>query len=107
MAITDVPARLVLHPEGREIMAQIARECVAVGRAEGADLDDSVVEKITDASNLRDPEAINSLHADRRAGRPMEIQARNGVIVERGKKHGIATPYNAMVVSLLKIAQEV
>jgi ketopantoate reductase len=33
----------------------------------------------------------------------MEIDLRNGVIVERGKRHGIPTPYNGMAVALLKI----
>jgi 2-dehydropantoate 2-reductase len=33
----------------------------------------------------------------------MEIDLRNGIIVELGKKHGIPTPYNDMAVSLLKI----
>jgi 2-dehydropantoate 2-reductase len=32
----------------------------------------------------------------------MEIDARNGVIVRMGKKHGIPTPANAMTVALLR-----
>jgi 2-dehydropantoate 2-reductase len=31
----------------------------------------------------------------------MEIDARNGVIVRKGEKHGIRTPANKMVVALL------
>ena len=49
-------------------------------------------------------DGINSLHADRLAGRPMEIDARNGVIVRKGAAYGIATPVNAMVVALLEAA---
>ncbi len=44
---------------------------------------------------------MNSIHADRAAGRPMELDARNGVIVRLGRRHGIATPYNDMAVALL------
>jgi len=44
--------------------------------------------------------------ADRRAGRPMEIDARNGVIVRLGRKHGIAAPMNSLMVALLEAAQE-
>jgi len=47
----------------------------------------------------------NSMLADRRAGRPMEIDARNDVIVRLGRKHGIATPMNALLVALLEAAQ--
>ena len=45
-----------------------------------------------------------SLHADRLAGNPMEIDARNGVIVRLGAKHGIATPMNRTLVTLLGAA---
>jgi 2-dehydropantoate 2-reductase len=32
----------------------------------------------------------------------MEIDARNGAIVRKGKKHGIPTPMNRMAVALLQ-----
>jgi 2-dehydropantoate 2-reductase len=44
--------------------------------------------------------------ADRRAGKPMEYDARNGVIVRLGRKHGIASPMNSLMVSLLEAAQQ-
>jgi 2-dehydropantoate 2-reductase len=50
-------------------------------------------------------DAENSMVADRRAGRPMEIEARNGVIVRLGKAHGIETPMNALMVALLESVQ--
>jgi 2-dehydropantoate 2-reductase len=43
--------------------------------------------------------------ADRLAGRPMEYDARNGVIVRRGARHGVAAPMNALMVALLEAAQ--
>jgi 2-dehydropantoate 2-reductase len=36
----------------------------------------------------------------------MEIDARNGVIVRLGNKHGIPAPLNQMIVWLLEAAQE-
>jgi 2-dehydropantoate 2-reductase len=39
------------------------------------------------------------------AGRTMEIDARNGVIVRKGEKHGIPTPLNRMVVALLQAVE--
>ena len=50
-------------------------------------------------------DSVNSLHADFAAGRPSEIDLRNGIIVKRGKHHGIATPYNEMAVALVKVAE--
>lgn len=100
---------LLLQPQGvlrgealSDVARQLVRECIAVGRAEGAQLDESVVEAVMDAYHSAAPDGVNSLHADRIAGRPLELDARNGVIVRLGKKHGIATPGNSMAVALLE-----
>jgi len=100
---------LLLQPSGvlrgeamGDVARQLVRECIAVGRAEGATLDDEVVEAVLQAYRASPADSINSLHADRLAGRPMELDARNGVIVRMGRKHGIATPGNSMAVALLE-----
>jgi 2-dehydropantoate 2-reductase len=93
----------VLRGEAIGVTAlQIVRECVAVGRAEGAQLDDDGPEAVLRTYRAASADGVNSLHADRMAGRPMEIDARNGVIVRLGKKHGIPTPCNQMAVALLE-----
>lgn len=104
-AIVMKPAVIAHHEGVAHIMEKIIRECMAVGRAEGASLDDSLVETII-AGYRSAPDSINSIHADRLAGRRMEIDARNGVIVRLGRKHGIATPVNEMVVALLEASSE-
>jgi 2-dehydropantoate 2-reductase len=100
---------LLLQPAGvlredaiGDVALDLVRECVTVGRAEGAKLADTVPDEVLAAYRRSAPDSINSLHADRLAGRPMEIDARNGVIVRMGKKHGIATPANSMAVALLE-----
>jgi 2-dehydropantoate 2-reductase len=99
---------LLLQPAGilrDEVLGEVARdlvrECIAVGRAEGAVLEDGLVETVLRNYRNAPPDAINSLHADRLAGRPMEVDARNGAIVGLGKKHGVPTPCNRMAVALL------
>lgn len=100
--LTLKPTRVVDVPEAAELMRGIIHECIVVGRAEGAQLADSLVEAVLDGYRKAPPDSINSMHADRLARRPMEIEARNGVIVRRGERHGIATPLNRAVVALLK-----
>lgn len=95
------PTRIMHDVNIAELTRAIARECVAVGRAEGAVFDPDVVEAVLSGCRNAHPESINSMHADRLAGRPMEVDERNGVIVRLGQKHGIATPYNQMAVALL------
>lgn len=89
--------------EGLERLVRgIAEECAAVARAEGATIPQSVIETaVARARNAR-PGGVNSMHADRLAGRPMEVEERNGVIVRLGKKHGIPTPVSDVIVELLR-----
>ena len=95
----------IANDEGAaQVMRTLVRECVAVGRAEGADLPDDLADQVIAGYRGQDPASMNSLHADRAAGRPMELDARNGVIVRKGAAHGIETPANAMVVALLNAA---
>ncbi len=100
---------LLLQPAGvmrdepvSELARELVRECIAVGRAEGAILAGALVENVVQAYRNAPPDSVNSLHADRLAGRPMETDARNGAIVRLGRKHGIATPCNQMAVTLLE-----
>jgi 2-dehydropantoate 2-reductase len=95
------PAGAMHDPKLGELLGAMVRECMAVGRAEGAVFEDGLPEKILAGQRAAPADAMNSIHADRAAGRPMELDARNGVIVRLGRKHGIPTPYNEMAVALL------
>lgn len=99
---------LLLEPAGvfyREDIAELARdimrECMAVGRAEGAVLSDDLPEIVLQRYRANPRDSVNSLHADYMAGRPMELEARNGIVVRLGLKHGIPTPCNRMAMTLL------
>lgn len=105
-AILMKPTGVIQIEPIAELTRGIVRECVAVGRAEGAQLDDAIVDAVVEGARNAPPDSINSLLADRRAGRQMEIEARNGAIVRFGRKHGIPTPLNEMAVALLVAAQD-
>jgi len=93
----------VMHDDGvAEAARSIVRECIAVGRAEGAVLPDTLADSVVQIYRNHPRDSLNSIHADRLAGRPMEIDARNGVIVRLGRVHGIATPCNQMAVAILE-----
>jgi 2-dehydropantoate 2-reductase len=100
-ALTLVPARIFQAEDAAELARTIVREGIAVGRAEGATLDDTIADAVVEGYRRAPPDSVNSLHADRAAGRSTEIDARNGVIVRLGRRHGIATPCNAMAVALM------
>lgn len=101
-ALLNEPANVVRERNAAEVMRGLIRECIAVARAEGAVIKDSVIEEIV-ASQADAPDgAMNSIHADLVEKRPMEWDARNGVIVRLGKRHGVPTPFNEMAVNLLR-----
>jgi 2-dehydropantoate 2-reductase len=106
-ALTLQPAGVMRGEAMGEVARQIVRECAEVGRAEGAQLGDEVADDVLAAYRASPADSVNSLHADRLAGRPMEIDARNGAIVRLGRKHGVATPANAMAVALLEAMSRV
>lgn len=89
----------------REDIAGLARaylqECLAVARAEGAVLDDGVVEEIVVNLQRAPADLGTSILADRQANRPMEWDSRNGVIRRLGIAHGIAVPISDVLVPLL------
>jgi 2-dehydropantoate 2-reductase len=81
-------------------------ECAAVARAEGADLSDDVGDELVDLFRRSAPDLGTSILADREAGRPLEWDLRNGVIIRKARTHGIATPISDVVVPLLAAASE-
>jgi 2-dehydropantoate 2-reductase len=104
-AILDQPTGVIRIDAIAELTRDMVREVLAVARAEGARLDDGIVDEVVEGARRAHADAINSLLADRRAGRQMEIDARNGAVVRAGARHGIPTPCNAMAVALLTAVQ--
>jgi 2-dehydropantoate 2-reductase len=103
-AITLKPAGVARNDGAAAVMRSLIEECAAVGRAEGAKLAETLAREVVEGYRNGPPDGINSLLADRLAGRRMELDARNGVIVRLGAKHGIAAPMNAALVALIEAA---
>jgi 2-dehydropantoate 2-reductase len=79
----------------------LALETLAVARAEGADLGDEVADELLGWYADLPDDAGTSMLADREAGRPLEWDARNGVVARLGRRHGLPTPVSDVIVPLL------
>jgi 2-dehydropantoate 2-reductase len=81
-------------------------ECIAVARAEGADLGEQVVDELAGMFAHTPEDMTTSILSDREAGRPLEWDIRNGVICRRARKHGLPTPISEVIVPLLAAASD-
>lgn len=90
----------------QDLCIAVLDETVAVARADGARLHDDESQRVM--AMLRDfaPHLTTSMHMDRVAGKPFEVEALTGAIVAAGKRHGIATPLNGMLLTLLRAISE-
>lgn len=103
-ALTLRPAGVAHDAQAADLMRALVRECVAVGRAEGAALPETLPDEVVQGYRDAPADSINSIHADRLAGRETEADARNGVIARLGAKHGIDAPLNRMAATLLQLS---
>ena len=94
----------------RDDVADLARryvaECLAVARAEGANLGDELVEQTVRLFTEVPEDLTTSILTDREHGRPLEWDIRNGVIARKAAAHGIPTPISDVLVPLLAAAGE-
>ncbi len=101
LCLTGRPMAVFHAPGIAELARKILEECVAVGRACGAHLGDDVVEAQMHAFLAAAPDETNSMFDDFVSGHETEWDARNGVIVRKGRQHGVETPVSASLVPLL------
>jgi 2-dehydropantoate 2-reductase len=94
----------------RDDVAALARryvtECLAVARAEGAQLGDDAVEEMVNLFRSAPEDMTTSILTDRETHRRMEWDLRNGVIIRKARAHGLATPISDVVVPLLAAASD-
>ncbi|MGX9791253.1 oxidoreductase [Mycobacterium sp. MMS18-G62] len=87
---------------GRRYLA----ECLAVARADGANLGDQVVDEIIDMLAKSPTDITTSMLTDREADRALEWDIRNAVILRRAAVHGLETPISEVIVPLLAAASD-
>jgi 2-dehydropantoate 2-reductase len=104
MVLTGRRAGVFARADVAELGLAYLRECLAVARAEGAEIGDEAPRRIIEGFRAAPPDMGSSILADREAGRPLEWDVRNGVVLRRGRRHGIPTPISDLLVPLLAAA---
>lgn len=97
-ALTRVTiGEMLASPEIKEIMCKTAEEIVAVAKAKGVYLSDSLVEQQFKIIEFQPYNTTSSLQRDMMEGKPSELEAQNGTVVKMGIELGIPTPANAFI----------
>jgi 2-dehydropantoate 2-reductase len=93
------------YEETRTLALGVIEEAAAVARAEGVRLPENAGEKaFAFLQNVakESPEARGSMYFDLVQGRRLELDGMNGAVVRLGRKHGIPTPCNFVVLAALQ-----
>ncbi len=104
-AAGQVPyGRLVATAGVPQVMQQVVQECVAVAAADGVVLPaDTAATVLALAATM--PGQRSSTAQDLARGKPTEIDHLNGYLVRRGQHHGIATPVNQLLQTLVHLLE--
>jgi 2-dehydropantoate 2-reductase len=105
-ALTQQRQAVLRRPDIQELCHAVLGEAVAVARAQGVDLAADEAEQAIAALMTFSGDLGTSMYFDRLAGREMEIEALTGAIVAAGESHGIATPVNRALLTLLRAVND-
>ena len=93
--------------EVRELMKMLMDEILAVGKAEGVDIDEQDRDEIIEMLINFPPDKKMSMLQDYEAGRPIELDEYAGQVVKLGRKHGIPTPANEIIYLAITARQKI
>lgn len=93
----------VLRDPGNErLLRLLVREAAAVARAEGIETSEADIWETIERVVARTAGNKSSMLQDLERGVPTEVEAMNGVVVARGAQRGIETPWNRLMLRLIR-----
>lgn len=101
-ALTMRRSEVLRDPALTDLAEQLLDEAIAVGVAEGANLDEGDRDALLKALASVPGENGTSMLFDRMAGKPLEHEAITGHVVAAGRRAGVPTPANEVVLALLR-----
>ncbi len=97
--------RMFADAEATELAARLMEEVAAVGRAEGATIDAELPQQLVERVRAAAGGHASSIVVDRRNEQPTEWQVRNAAVGRIGRRHGIETPLNDLVTTLIRLGE--
>jgi 2-dehydropantoate 2-reductase len=101
-ALTREKNGIVLSPHLAPLVERIVGECVAVAEKEGQKFDEQEVKKFVRTVAENTAGNNSSMLQDVLRGRKTEIDAINGFVLDRARRHGMEAPANEMLWRMVK-----
>jgi 2-dehydropantoate 2-reductase len=98
----ETMAQLMPRPEWRRVIIGCLREIEAVGQASGVNLEPEIVAKTLQYIEGSLGQMHASMHTDILVGRPLELEALNGAVIQAGQAVNVSTPINDVIYAMLK-----
>jgi 2-dehydropantoate 2-reductase len=98
-AVGGTVAAVKADPDVPDLLERCIEETVAVGKAEGGELDAAAISRMLSGFG---GDFGTSMQRDLAAGKPLELDAIAGPIVRVGQKHGIPTPGTQQLIERVK-----
>ena len=109
------PAHLTGAPERVRVCLELGREALLVGQAQGYSMEpvfglsmeeaaaspEALVDNLVRASQAEGREARSFFHQDILKGRRTEVDYINGLVANKGRESGVATPMNDAAVAMI------
>jgi 2-dehydropantoate 2-reductase len=101
-AVTRCPiGPIVADPDLFEMVKTAAHETMAVARAKGVHVPDSVIDDVDRAYRALPPHMKSSMLEDLERGRPLELPWLSGAVVRLGREVGVDTPTHRFIAAVL------
>ena len=97
--------RIATTPETRELVTGVMREAVAIAEQLGLVLPVTIDQRIAGAAKIG--EHKTSMLQDLEAGRPLELEAITGAVLEIGEKLGVPMPHSHSIYACTKLLAEI
>ncbi|TRZ89857.1 MAG: 2-dehydropantoate 2-reductase [Rhodocyclaceae bacterium] len=104
-AITQMPYGRMVQGQGmEEVMRDVVDECLAIARADRVTVPGDIREAVQRIALTMAGQLSSTAH-DVARGKPSEIDYLNGYVLRRGAAHGIATPVNRVLHTLVRLLE--
>jgi len=100
------PGLIEASKTGKVLLQDVAAEVASVAKAMGIFVDLDAVFETIDFACQNHSEHMPSMLKDLSSGKPTEVDALNGAIVNYANDHEIAVPLNTMLASLIRMAEQ-